>query len=101
MTITLSIGLLLLRVVTGLTLAYHGTQKLFGWFNGPGLTKLSLGFEKQGFKPVWLWAGLAILGEVGGGLSLALGFLRHWAQQEFSAQCSWRRSKAIGKKASV
>jgi putative oxidoreductase len=75
MTITLSIGLLLLRVVTGLTLAYHGTQKLFGWFNGPGLTKLSLGFEKQGFKPVWLWAGLAILGEVGGGLSLALGFL--------------------------
>ena len=75
MAITLSVGLLVLRLVTGLTLAIHGTQKLFGWFNGPGFTRLRQGFEKQGFKPVWLWAGLVILGEVGGGLSLALGFL--------------------------
>lgn len=75
MAITLSAGLLLLRLVTGLTLAVHGTQKLFGWFNGPGFNRLRQGFEKQGFKPVWLWASLVILGEVGGGLSLALGFL--------------------------
>jgi len=55
MAITLGLGLLILRVIGGLTLAAHGTQKLFGWFEGPGLAKLSQGFEKQGFKPVWLW----------------------------------------------
>jgi putative oxidoreductase len=75
MTITLSMGLLLLRLVAGLTLTVHGTQKLFGWFNGPGLPKLRQGFARQGFKPAWLWVSLVILGEVGGGLSLALGFL--------------------------
>ncbi len=33
------------------------------------------GIERQGFKPVWLWVSFVILGEVGGGLSVALGFL--------------------------
>ncbi|HEY5139636.1 MAG TPA: DoxX family protein, partial [Methylococcales bacterium] len=32
-------------------------------------------FEKQGFKPSWFWLSLACLGEFGGGLSLATGFL--------------------------
>ena len=75
MPISLSLGLLILRVVVGLTLAAHGVQKLFGWFEGPGFSKLAQGFEKQGFKPAWLWVSLVILGEVGGGISLALGFL--------------------------
>ena len=75
MPISLSVGLLILRLVAGLTLAVHGTQKLFGWFGGAGLTRLKQGFEKQGFKPAWLWASLVIIGEVGGGVSLVLGFL--------------------------
>jgi len=75
MAIALSLGLLILRIIGGLTLSAHGAQKLFGWFEGPGLTKLSHGFEKQGFKPAWLWVSLVILGELGGGLSVALGFL--------------------------
>jgi putative oxidoreductase len=75
MTLTLSLGLLILRVIGGLTIAAHGTQKLFGWFEGPGPIKLSQGFEKQGFKPAWLWVSLVILGELGGGLSVVLGFL--------------------------
>ncbi len=70
-----SLGLLILRVVIGLILAAHGTQKLFGWFGGPGLTRFHQGFARQGFKPSWLWVALVVLGEVGGGLSLALGFL--------------------------
>src|SRR5579863_7298747 len=75
MAVTMSSGLLILRLVVGLTLAVHGTQKLFGWFAGPGLVRLMQGFEKQRYKPVWLWVGFVILGELGGGLSVALGFL--------------------------
>jgi putative oxidoreductase len=75
MTVTMSIALLILRLGVGLTLAGHGLQKLFGWFGGSGLSRLKQSLEKQGFKPVWPWAALAIVGEVGGGLSVALGFL--------------------------
>src|SRR5260370_1604890 len=75
MAISLSLGLLILRLGVGLTIAAHGAQKIFGWFEGSGLTKLTQGFEKQGFKPVWLWTWLVVLGEFGGGISLALGFL--------------------------
>ena len=75
MTATMSAGLLILRLVVGLTLAVYGTQKLFGWFGGPGLTRLMQGFEKQRFKPAWFWVCLVILGEVGGGVSVALGLL--------------------------
>ncbi len=36
---------------------------------------MSQGFGKQGFRPAWLWVCLVILGELGGGLSVAFGFL--------------------------
>jgi putative oxidoreductase len=75
MTASVNLALLILRLVVGLTLIFHGTQKLFGWFGGSGLTQVMQGFTKQGFKPAWLWVGLVILGEVGGGLSVATGFL--------------------------
>ena len=75
MSTSVSVAFLILRVVAGLTLAAHGAQKLFGWFGGPGPTKLAQGFRAQGLKPGWLWVSLVILGEFGGGLSLALGFL--------------------------
>jgi putative oxidoreductase len=75
MTVTMDIALLIFRVVIGLTLAGHGAQKLFGWFGGSGPVRLRQVLEKQGFKPVWFWVSLAIIGELGGGLSFALGFL--------------------------
>jgi putative oxidoreductase len=75
MTLSLTLGLLLLRLIGGLTIAGHGTQKLLGWFGGPGLAKQIAGFQSQGLKPGWFWSALVILGELGGGLSLAFGFL--------------------------
>jgi putative oxidoreductase len=72
---TIGLGLLILRLVVGLTLAAHGAQKLLGWFGGGGI-KGTVGMqERMGLKPAWLWASLVILGEFGGGLSLAFGFL--------------------------
>ena len=47
----MDIGLLVLRVVLGLTLAAHGAQKLFGWFGGPGLQGLGSWLESIGFVP--------------------------------------------------
>jgi putative oxidoreductase len=71
----LSLGLLILRAVAGLTVAAHGAQKLFGWFEGSGFAGALKMQERLGLRPAWLWACLLILGELGGGLSLALGFL--------------------------
>jgi putative oxidoreductase len=31
-------GLLVARLVFGLLMAVHGSQKLFGWFGGPGIS---------------------------------------------------------------
>jgi putative oxidoreductase len=69
------IGLLVLRVVLGLTLAAHGAQKLFGWFGGPGLSGLGMWLESIGFVPGRRQALMAGLSETGGGLLLALGLL--------------------------
>ncbi len=68
-------GLLLLRLVFGLVMAAHGAQKLFGWFGGYGIAGTGGFFESAGFRPGKLFAALAGLAEVGGGLLLALGFL--------------------------
>jgi putative oxidoreductase len=75
MAATLNWGLLILRVVGGLTIAAHGAQKLFGWFEGPGFAKFAQGFHGSGLRPGWLWTCLDIVGELGGGLSVAFGFL--------------------------
>ena len=48
----MDIGLLLLRLTVGLTLAAHGTQKLFGWFGGPGLTPSVSSSQCSGFHRV-------------------------------------------------
>lgn len=96
-------ALVILRVAVGLTLSAHGAQKLFGWFGGPGVAKMEQGLRAQGYKPARAWAWLAILGELGGGLSLAFGFLTplgaagavgamvmavhmHWAKGFFGAK---------------
>jgi putative oxidoreductase len=71
----MSEGLLILRLVVGLTLAAHGAQKLFGWFGGYGLTGTGQFFEQLGFRPGRLQATLAGSAELVGGVFLAAGFL--------------------------
>lgn len=70
-----SLGLLVIRLVFGLTFAAHGTQKLFGWFGGYGVEGTGGYFESIGVKPGKPMAALAGLGELGGGLLLAAGLL--------------------------
>jgi putative oxidoreductase len=72
---TLSTGLLVARLVFGLLMAGHGTQKLFGWFGGYGLAGTGGFFEGLGFRPGRVFAAAASLSEITGGLLLALGFL--------------------------
>ena len=71
----MSIGLLILRLVVGLSLAAHGAQKLFGWFGGYGLAGTGQFLEQLGFRPGRLYAAPAGIAEVAGGLFLAAGFL--------------------------
>ena len=68
-------GLLVARLVFGLLMAAHGSQKLFGWFGGYGLQGTGGFFEKLGFRPGRFFAGAAGAAEVAGGLLLALGLL--------------------------
>jgi putative oxidoreductase len=72
---TLSIGLLVARVVIGLMMAAHGAQKLLGWFGGYGLNKTGEFFVQLGFQPGRAFAAAASLAEITSGLLLALGFL--------------------------
>ena len=69
----MSIGILILRLVVGLTLAAHGSQKLFGWFGGYGLTGTGGFLEQLGFVPGRRNALVAGLAETGAGVLLALG----------------------------
>ena len=68
-------GLLLARMVLGLLMAAHGTQKLFGWFGGYGLAGTGGFFESLGFRPGRFFAAAAGFTELAGGLLLALGLL--------------------------
>jgi putative oxidoreductase len=72
-------GLFIIRLVLGLLLFAHGTQKLFGWFGGYGLDGTGGFFEGVGHRPGRLMAMVAGLSEGIGGLFLVLGLLTPWA----------------------
>jgi putative oxidoreductase len=67
------LGLLILRLVIGVTFAGHGAQKAFGWWNGPGLARWRGAIGHMGFQPVELFVALSIGAELVGGLLLAVG----------------------------
>lgn len=67
-------GILFLRVIVGLLLFAHGTQKLFGWWGGPGLRGAAGFFGPLGFRPPLAMALTASVSEAMG-LLFALGLL--------------------------
>ncbi|GGG75517.1 DoxX family protein [Paenibacillus radicis (ex Gao et al. 2016)] len=71
----LDTGLLIIRVVIGLLMVGHATQKLFGWFGGYGLKGTGGWLESIGMKPGVPMALAAGLIELGGGLLFAAGFV--------------------------
>lgn len=69
----MDIGLLILRLLTGLLLAGHAVQKLFGWCSGMGPDATGALFEKWGHRPGRPLAVLAGVCELTGGVLLAVG----------------------------
>jgi putative oxidoreductase len=75
----MDLGLLIVRLVIGITLAAHGSQKLLGWFGGGGIAGTGPFFEQLGFRPGRFHAALAGIAETAGGLLLAAGLLTPFA----------------------
>ncbi|GBF10844.1 MAG: DoxX family protein [Tepidibacillus sp.] len=69
----MNLGLLIIRLVVGLTFAGHGSQKLFGWFGGYGLKGTGGWMESIGVKPGVLMAFAAGISELVGGLLFTFG----------------------------
>lgn len=72
MTDAYDVGLLILRLVLGLTLAAHGLNKFFGGGRIPGTARW---FESIGMKPGKFHAVVAATTETTAGLGLAAGLL--------------------------
>lgn len=69
----MDIGILILRVFVGLTVAAHGAQKLFGIFGGPGVSGNTQLVESHGFRPGRPYAYLLGIAECVGGALMAMG----------------------------
>jgi putative oxidoreductase len=70
-----SFGLLELRLVIAVIMVFHGTQKLFGWWDGGGLDRAEKFFGAQGFRPPRLMALVAGVTETTGAVLLGTGAL--------------------------
>ncbi len=81
----MKIGRLLLRLAVGGFFFGHGTQKLFGWFEGAGLEATAEGFEKLGLRPGRTHALAAGTAEAGGGALLAVGLATPLAASALTA----------------
>jgi putative oxidoreductase len=69
----MSLGRLALRTTVGGLFIGHGTQKLFGWFDGYGLDNTAQMFGSLGLRPAKAHAIAAGAAEAGGGAAILLG----------------------------
>lgn len=70
---SIALGLLIIRLVVGLSFMAHGAQKLFGWFGGYGPKGTGGWMESIGIKPGVAMAVMAGLMEFVGGALFAAG----------------------------
>ena len=80
------LGLLILRLVVGLTFAAHGAQKAFGWWSRPKFAGWRAGVESMGLRPTVFWALVSTAAELVGGVLLAVGLLTPLATAALIAQ---------------
>ena len=74
------IALIVVRATLALIFIYHGSRRLFGWFDGPGIDGSATFFaETAGLSPGTFFAVVSGLIEFGGGIAIALGFLTRLA----------------------
>jgi putative oxidoreductase len=71
----MNLGTAALRGIVGPLFIGHGTQKLFGWFDGPGLDATAGGFEQMGLRPGRRHALAGGAAETLAGVLLTLGAL--------------------------
>jgi len=69
-----SFGLLILRVFLGGMMKAHGSQKVFGSFEGPGLEGFTETTRKLNLEPAEILGPVGAYSEFLGGLSILLGF---------------------------
>jgi hypothetical protein len=92
-------GLLIARLVFGLLMAVHGSQKLFGWFGGPGMSGTAAFLEGLGFRPGRFFAVANALAECVGGILLALGLFEPVAAAAIVRHDRRYRDRAPGERA--
>ncbi len=68
----INLGMAILRVAAGVTMAMHGYAKVFKGGKLPGVAGW---FDSMGMKPGKIHAPLAAFTEIGAGIGLAVGFL--------------------------
>lgn len=61
--------LLIVRVVLGIVMVHYG------WPKAKDPAKNAQDFERNGFRPGWLWGGIVLVTELGGGLAVLVGVL--------------------------
>lgn len=66
-------GLLVIRLVVAAILFAHATQKLLGWFSGPGIHSATALFHSLGQQPAPAMVRVAIACELVGAALIALG----------------------------
>ena len=69
----MNLGRVILRTTVGGLFVGHGTQKLFGWFDGPGISGIEQMFGNIGLHPPRANAIAAGVAEAGAGAALVLG----------------------------
>ena len=67
-------ALLFIRIALGIVIFAHGSQKVFGWFGGPGFMGTIETFTKNMNFPLWMVILLMVI-ELLGSIGLILGFL--------------------------